>query len=71
MKAAFEALDKDGDGSISHEEFRDGLQALGVSLPVNQVCPRDSREHVPPESAMTGLSSFLELTASLDLPAVP
>ena len=34
---AFAALDKDGDGSISHDEFRDGLQRLGVSLPVNQI----------------------------------
>jgi Ca2+-binding EF-hand superfamily protein len=37
LTASFAALDWNGDGSITHEEFRAGLRRIGVSLPKGQV----------------------------------
>ena len=30
-------MDVDGDGTLSHREFREGLRSLGINLPVTQV----------------------------------
>ena len=37
LNAAYGALDADGSGSITHQEFRDGLRGLGIDLPNTQI----------------------------------
>ena len=36
IRKAFEAFDKDGGGSLSYAEFRDGLKALGLPITMSQ-----------------------------------